>query len=223
MSLSTSPAEPAQTPSRGRPPSITRDRIADAGIAIGMSEMTVTGVAAKLGVSHMGLYKHVKGLEELRALVAEAAFLRWEFPDPQSAEGQPLEAYLNDFAASIWRLVAGHPGIAPWLLRGELITPPMLQKIVAHQEELARLRGLTFAQSRWLMLTIGFHCVAVADTVLPRQVTILPEGKNPIDPEHREGIRALIVGALAILDQITSFPYPVAETGKYAGAPPEKG
>ncbi len=215
------PGKPA--PARGRPPTITRERIADAGIAIGLPDLTVTGIAARLGVSHMGLYKHVSGLEELRRLVAEAIFLRWEFPSPTSAGGGPLENYLTTFAESIWSLVAAHPGVAPYLLRGEMITQAMTEKIVAHQEELARVCGISFAQSRWLLLTIAFHSVAVADTVLPdvpsegsgRPVSSPTATGSPIDPEHASGIRALIVGALAILPEIEVFPYPVEATARY--------
>ncbi|MCL4067675.1 TetR/AcrR family transcriptional regulator [Pseudomonas sp. GX19020] len=228
MSLSPSP------PARGRPATITRDRIADAGIAIGLNDLTIVGVAARLGVSHMGLYKHVRGLADLRSLVAEAAFLRWEFPRP--GPEVPLASWLWDFATSIWRLVEAHPGIAPWLLRGDMITREMTEKIVAHQEELAGTRGLSFAQARWLMLTIAFHCVAVADTVLPARGSPAGrlqsgrlqsdrlqtggsggEGAEGIDPEHRDGIRALITGALAIIGEITSVPYPSEVTDRAGG------
>lgn len=201
----------SQRPTRGRPPSITRARITDAGMEMGLRDLTVVGIASRLGVSHMGLYKHVAGLEELRQMVAEEIFLRWTFPAPSEAAGQPLDRYLMIFAESIWRLVAAHPGIAPYLVREDMITPAMMQKIVQHQEDLADERGLSFAQARWLMLTVGFHCVAVADTVMPR-----PDGaEGAIDPNHLDGIRALVQGAIAILPEIETFPYPVEATRKH--------
>ena len=49
---------PERRPARGRPPTITLERIADAGIAMGLPNLTFVGVAAALGVSHMALYKH---------------------------------------------------------------------------------------------------------------------------------------------------------------------
>ncbi|MBK4214305.1 TetR/AcrR family transcriptional regulator [Paracoccus caeni] len=208
-------------PPRGRPPTITRERIADAGIKIGLPDLTVIGVAAHLGVSHMGLYKHISGLDELRQIVAEAIFLRWQFPPPIKAADGSLESYLTTFAESIWSLVEAHPGVAPYLLRGDMITRAMIDKIVAHQEEMTRICGITFAQSRWLLLTIAFHCVAVADTVLPKidmdcnQDLDRPDGASAIHAEHRNGIRALIVGSLAILDEITTIPYPVEATMRY--------
>ncbi len=157
------------------------------------------------------------GLDELRQLVAEEMFLRWQFPPPAAAGTMPMERYLTDFAESIWVLVAAHPGIAPYLLRGDMITPAMIDKIVAHQVEMGRVCNLSFAQSRWLLLTIAFHCVAVADVVLPRppsepsDVDSAREG-GVIDPEHAGGIRALILGTLAMLPGIEVFPYPVGAT-----------
>lgn len=49
---------------RGRPRTITRERIANAGIALGLPKITIVGIAAKLGISHMALYKHVPGRSE---------------------------------------------------------------------------------------------------------------------------------------------------------------
>lgn len=68
---------PQQPATRGRPRIITRERIVDAGIQIGLPSITFVGVAAALGVSHMALYKHVPSLEELKHLAAEEAFKRW--------------------------------------------------------------------------------------------------------------------------------------------------
>lgn len=202
----------SKRPPRGRPPSINRARITAAGMEMGLRDMTVVGIASRLGVSHMGLYKHVAGLEELRQMVAENIFLRWTFPAPGEAADLPLDRYLMIFAESIWRLVAVHPGIAPYLVREDMITPDMMRKIVQHQEDLADVRDLSFAQARWLLLTVGFHCVAVADTVMPR-----PKGvhDDTIDPYHIDGIRALVSGAISILPEIKTFPYPVEATRKY--------
>lgn len=63
-----------KSPSRGRPPSITRERLTDAGIALTLPKLTMVGVADQLGVSAMALYKHVSGLEALKELVAEEIF-----------------------------------------------------------------------------------------------------------------------------------------------------
>lgn len=68
--------------SRGRPRTITHERIMNAGIEIGLLNLTFVGVAAALGVSHMALYKHIASLEDLKYLIAEEIFIRWEIPQP---------------------------------------------------------------------------------------------------------------------------------------------
>ena len=74
-------------PARGRPRTLTRERIAEAGMQIGLPALTFTGVANALGVSHVALYKHVPNLEELKRLVAAEIFERWQMPPlPQVIE-----------------------------------------------------------------------------------------------------------------------------------------
>ena len=107
-------------PARGRPRTLTRERIAEAGMQIGLPALTFTGVASALGVSHVALYKHVPNLEELKRLVAAEIFERWQMPPlPQEgaegggADGEKgesgkgrgdLETYLLAFTHSLREL-----------------------------------------------------------------------------------------------------------------------
>ena len=119
-------------PARGRPRTLTRERIAEAGMQIGLPALTFTGVASALGVSHVALYKHVPNLEELKRLVAAEIFERWQMPPlPQEdtknsgTEGEKgekgksgkgsgdLEAYLLAFTHSLRELARAYPGLAP--------------------------------------------------------------------------------------------------------------
>lgn len=199
---------PPKTPTRGRPRTITRDRIAEAGIAIGLPGLTFIGVAARLGVSHMALYKHIDGLDALKTLIAEEIFLRWSLPEPR--KDCALEAYLMTLSTSLWQLVARYPGIAAYMLRLDLITPAMLQKIADHQALAAQVYDLRPEQSRWLLFTIAYHCVAVADTVLPDTNPSDDESghhsenhSGGIHPDYALGVRALIHGAMALVETVT--------------------
>jgi AcrR family transcriptional regulator len=96
---------PEQPATRGRPRTITRERIADAGIQLGLPNITFVGVAAALGVSHMALYKHVPSLEELKHLVAEEIFSRWQIPQSRGNTRKGLKEYLNVFSASVQAFV----------------------------------------------------------------------------------------------------------------------
>ena len=198
----TSPQRPA---GRGRPPSITRERIADAGIGIGLLNITFVGVAAALGVSHMALYKHVPSLEALKHLVAEAVFSRWQIPRPDDSGADALQDYLTVFANSARELVKSNPGLTPYVIRRLAATPAMLAKIDDHQSLIARIYGIPKDDARWLLATVAFHGIAVADTVYAAA------GKAPAEQEGRvaevlemeaelmQGMHALIVGALAVL------------------------
>ncbi|MGO3742620.1 TetR/AcrR family transcriptional regulator [Kerstersia sp.] len=205
----------ASTPRRGRPRSITRERIAAAGMEMGLTKLTFVGVAARLGVSHMALYKHVPNLEALKRLVAEEIFCRWQMPESAGPPQDSLESYLRLFSASLRELVRRHQGLAPYLIRRRATTPGMMARIYAHQEWAACRYGLTQERSRWLLSTVAFHCIALADTVYAEldadeaaaQETgaggtgaeAAGEEVATIESEFDRGMQALICGVLQML------------------------
>ena len=193
---------------RGRPRTITRERIVDAGIYIGLARITFVGVAAALGVSHMALYKHVPSLEALKHMIAEEIFTRWQIPQAdEAAIGQGLKAYLDVFAASVHGFVRTHPGITPYVIRRLAATQPMLAKIDGHQTHIAQVYGIPKTQARWLLATVAFHGMAVADTVdtaagqEPVLETDRAAEEAEMEAELAQGMQALIVGALAIVGE----------------------
>ena len=192
---------------RGRPRTITRERIVEAGIEIGLPGITFVGVAAALGVSHMALYKHVANLEALKNLIAEEIFTRWQIPRVDADQRGELKDYLTVFATSVRLFVKAHPGLTPYVIRRLAATQPMLAKIDDHQSHIAQAYGLSKERARWLLATVAFHGIAVADTVY--SVT----GREPVleaeraaeeaemEAELEQGMHALIVGALVLLEQ----------------------
>ena len=199
---------PPQTPAtRGRPRTITRERIVEAGIKMGLPSITFVGVAAALGVSHMALYKHVANLEALKSMVAEEIFTRWQIPQAGADQYNGLKDYMLVFATSVRVFVKAHPGLTPYVIRRLAATQPMLAKIDDHQSHIAQAYGLSKERARWLLATVAFHGIAVADTVY--SVT----GREPVleaeraaeeaemEAELEQGMHALIVGALVLLEQ----------------------
>lgn len=199
---------PPQSPAtRGRPRTITRERIVEAGIKMGLPSITFVGVAAALGVSHMALYKHVANLEALKSMVAEEIFTRWQIPQAEADQYSGLKDYMLVFATSVRVFVKAHPGLTPYVIRRLAATQPMLAKIDDHQSHIAQAYGLSKESARWLLATVAFHGIAVADTVY--SVT----GREPVleaeraaeeaemEAELEQGMHALIVGALVLLDQ----------------------
>lgn len=195
-------AAPKKTAARGRPPSITRERIADAGIAMTLPELSFVGVAAALGVSHIALYKHVANLAALRELVAEAIFERWQEPPLDAAGRCSIEENLRAFQRSLRTLVDANPGLAPFLVSHGAKTPEMLARIQRHHAEFSRVHGLPLEQAAWLLSTVAYHAVALADTVYSRHA-VVDTTRRPLDRKAQEAefdrsMEALIIGALAM-------------------------
>ncbi|MBP3862671.1 TetR family transcriptional regulator [Pseudomonas fragi] len=198
---------------RGRPRTITRERIVEAGIEIGLPGITFVGVAAALGVSHMALYKHVANLEALKNLIAEEIFTRWQIPRVDADQRGELKDYLTVFATSVRLFVKAHPGLTPYVIRRLAATQPMLAKIDEHQSHIAQVYGITKAQARWLLATVAFHGIAVADTVYSVTGQPVEEAQRlaeeiEMEAELDRGMRALIVGALVLMDEEESQAKP---------------
>ncbi|THU05123.1 TetR/AcrR family transcriptional regulator [Lampropedia puyangensis] len=198
-----SPERPAK---RGRPRTITREKICEAGMQLGLPNITFVGVAAALGVSHMALYKHVANLQELKLLVAQEMFNQWQLPQASQAHHMPLKDYLVAFTQAVREFIKAHPGLTPYVIRRAAATESMIEKILSHQRHIAQAYGLGQEQSRWLVATVAFHCMAVADTVYtvasrePMTGADRAVEEKEMEEELNQGMQALIVGALAMLD-----------------------
>ena len=197
---------PQPPAARGRPRTITRERIVDAGIEIGLPNITFVGVAAALGVSHMALYKHVANLEALKSMVAEEIFTRWQIPRADADRRGGLKEYMIVFATSVRVFVKAHPGLTPYVIRRLAATQPMLAKIEEHQSHIAQVYGISKQHARWLLATVAFHGIAVADTVYSVTGRGAEEAERAaeeaeMEAELAQGMHALIVGALVLLEQ----------------------
>jgi len=195
---------PPRPAGRGRPPTITRARIADAGIAIGLPNITFVGVAAALKVSHMALYKHVANLEELKRLVADEIFSRWEIP--RASGDQDLKQYLLGFADAVRDFVKRHPGVTPYVIRRLAASEAMIAKIASHQRHVAEVYRMHDDQARWLLATVAFHGMAVADTVYsvaglaPSVDAGRAVEEAELEAELGQGMQALIEGLMVMLE-----------------------
>lgn len=189
---------------RGRPPSITLERIADAGIAMGLRNITFVGLAGALGVSHMALYKHVASLEALKQLVADEIIRRWQIPQAAGHAPAQLREYLTLFSASVQGFVKAHPGVTPYVLRRMAASEAVMEKIHSHQRHVAQAYGIPQKRAQWLLATVAFHCFAAADTVysVAAQEPVVDADRTQeeaeMEVELTRGMQALIVGALLL-------------------------
>ncbi|MGO3741731.1 TetR/AcrR family transcriptional regulator [Kerstersia sp.] len=190
---------------RGRPPTLTLARIAQAGIEMTLPRLTFTGVAAQLGVSHVALYKYVANREALRQAVADAIFNQWQIPEPCAQHSATLADYLTAFSLSLRRLVDEHPGLSIYLTRRHQKTPAMLARIHAHHAQISRAYQIPAETTGWLLSTVAYHCIALADTVYsphtPMAATANEKNAgltDPMEQEFAQSMQALIIGALSM-------------------------
>lgn len=156
-----SPAAPRQ---RGtHPPALTRERVVRAAIATadaeGLAALSMRGVAARLGVAPMALYKHVGSKEELVVLMADVAYGERGYP-AQPPDG--WRARLELAARTMWSLYRRHP----WLSQVAPLTRPLpLPNLATHSEFILSAldgRGLAPAKVYDLHVLLFSHVQGIA-------------------------------------------------------------
>ncbi|MER5768316.1 TetR/AcrR family transcriptional regulator [Streptomyces sp. NPDC001985] len=143
-------------PPRGRPRTVTRKAVIEAGIALTLDEVTVQAVAESLGVTRVALYKHVPSQASLRLLVAEGILERWSPPD---TDGESVEDFLLALAVSLRALVTDHPGIAGYLSQLQSGSRVSMARFEQTHLRLVRL-GLEPWQASWMASTVAQQAIA---------------------------------------------------------------
>lgn len=96
----------------GRPPLIAVPDIVAAGRELGMRNLSINAVAARLSVSATALYRHISGRWELERLVGESLLAELEFIDDPA---QSVEDHLLAFGVSLHGYALAHPGLAAYM------------------------------------------------------------------------------------------------------------
>ncbi|GGC64045.1 TetR/AcrR family transcriptional regulator [Hoyosella rhizosphaerae] len=119
------PAEVADKPrrKRGRPAIVTAEMIRETALEMGVATITMTSVAARLGVNHATLYRYVSSRDDLVKHALDLALERSEYP----AAGNDWREFLYDTAIATQRMCENHPGVATELAGGTF-SPNMLQR-----------------------------------------------------------------------------------------------
>lgn len=109
------------TPRRGRPPSITRERIVERALVrldeAGVDGLTMKELAGDLGVTTMALYRHVDDKENLLALALDA------IAEPFAAITFPEEprACIRMAMTTLYEALTAHPWVPEALIRPQRI------------------------------------------------------------------------------------------------------
>jgi len=104
----------------GRPARVSRRLIAEAALEVGLSTLTLTSLAHRLGVDHSTLYRHVASRDDIVLLACDTAIARMEWPDvpdlPTAELRAPTDAswraYLAQAVERIWDMYDLYPGLA---------------------------------------------------------------------------------------------------------------
>jgi DNA-binding transcriptional regulator YhcF (GntR family) len=152
VGVRTRSAEPARSASSG---DTLRGEVIRAGIVIadeeGLATLSIRGIAAKVGVPPMSLYRHVANKQQLLRLMADAAFAEEQLPRP----ARTWQVELEQCARLEWRLFRRHP----WLARVVIITrPTALPRALAFADRtLGALAQAGFAPADALRIHIVLH------------------------------------------------------------------
>ncbi|HEY8526516.1 MAG TPA: TetR family transcriptional regulator [Acidimicrobiales bacterium] len=101
---------------RGRPATVSRDQVVDAALRVarevGLDRLTMSRVAAELGVAQMTVYHHVGSRAELGGLVVERLLDGVVVPEP---DGEPWDVQLKALQASVRRQLGSVGGVTAGL------------------------------------------------------------------------------------------------------------
>lgn len=93
----------------GRPAKVSRDKIIDAVLEVGIMEPRFTKIAEKLGVTVSALYRHVKDMDELVFITADKQLRRFPIPPDN---GEDWLDWAFEFGLSVKRFFSTFPGFA---------------------------------------------------------------------------------------------------------------
>lgn len=139
-----------------------------AATVVGFRDLTLSAVAAQVGVSPSALYSHVRDRDDLVALAVEQAMSTMTWPDP----GAAWRDYLKGCARSLWDLLEEHDGLAA--TAGAFAHPPpaVLRRF---QEAVLELRRQGFGVA---------DAVLAVGTVLNTTVDSFGRGAHPRSDAH---------------------------------------
>lgn len=142
----------------GRPPLIAVTDIVEAGRDLGMRNLSINGVAARLGVSATALYRHISGRWELERLVGESLLAELVLTDDPD---RSIEEHLLTFGVSLHGYALDHPGLAAYMQvlfpRGEAGARLLADEIAA-----LGLRGYTAEAAALLSSSVAVLAIGLA-------------------------------------------------------------
>ncbi len=179
-----------QRPTRGPKPALTLDRIVAAGIKVaateGIGALSMTRLAAELGVGTMSLYRYVTAKDELLTLMVDRAL----GPPPDAPPGEDWRAGLNRWAVGVRAAYQRQP----WTLRVPISAPPMGPNNVGWLENALRaLSGTQLTEQEKLSTVLLLSGFVRNDVTLNLDLTAGAAGEQ-LMPTYARMLGVLIQG-----------------------------
>ncbi|MFI6602799.1 TetR/AcrR family transcriptional regulator C-terminal domain-containing protein [Nonomuraea sp. NPDC050536] len=190
---------------------VTRDRIVGAAIEIadaeGLEALGMRGLAAKLGIATMTLYRHVPGKEDLVLLMVDAVMEEFPLPDP-APEG--WRARLEASARVQWAGYRAHP----WMAGITSLTRPLPSpSLLKHTEwALAALDGHGLAPETMLHVHI-LHYSYVQGIAANLELEARAEAATGLTDEEWMETQEAHISAIVALGSYPTFARTIADLG----------
>jgi AcrR family transcriptional regulator len=134
----------------GRPRRLTLDRLLDTAIELGLADLNMKDLAARLDVGIATLYRYVENRDELIRLAAGRQAIRATPADV----GQPWQDLVRDYAASLFSSVGQEPALLIGFLEARWGTAVELEFADGFLGALAA-RGFAPSEAMWLYRSMG--------------------------------------------------------------------
>lgn len=143
---------------RGRPRRLTLEQVLDAAIAMGPHELTIAGIARRLGVAKAVLYTYVGSRAELVKLAKARAGQQRRLPVER---GQPWAIVALEYGRSLFDVMTMEGQLLEAWIDGE--QPPMVELDAAENWlEAMTSRGLDLDQAHQLLRVVTYLVVGAA-------------------------------------------------------------
>ncbi|WP_238016213.1 TetR/AcrR family transcriptional regulator C-terminal domain-containing protein [Dactylosporangium sp. AC04546] len=179
----------------GRAATFGLEDVVRAGVAIGLVDLTVQGVADALGVTPAAVYRHVPTRSALERLVGEAVLDGLVLVDhPEDA----VVAHLVDFACQLREFILRHPGSAQYFMR---LFPngPSGVRLMEHQMAALGRRG--FEPSAAMVLSSGIATLAIGAAFAEQERAVAH-----LDTQATEAAWAAVAGSEVIRTAAAEIP-----------------
>ncbi|WP_157219637.1 TetR/AcrR family transcriptional regulator [Flavisphingomonas formosensis] len=156
MSRSVAPA--ASTPRLvGRPRRLTLDGLLDTAIEMGLADLNMKDLAARLGVGIATLYRYVANRDELIRLASG----RQAYRQTPADTGQPLAELVRDYAASLYSSIGANPHLVIGFIEARLGIAAEIEFLENYLAAM-RARGYGIAAAMDLYRSLGMIVLGAA-------------------------------------------------------------